>query len=657
MPGQLPVHQVPGQVPGQLPGQLLEQLLASGFQRGDLVAVTVAPQVGVGLATASLRWGHAVADPFDVIREIELAFRPRWVWWSIDTAAAFVTAGVRVAACWDIAAVHRLLFGGWRADVAQIWSRMHGLSTETIPVAGQLDLAGGHGDDAQQPVRPDGHLHADWVAGAWAESADRLALWAAAAWSIATLQQEQLAQVDARGTPLATARSESAAELLCAELMHDGLPVDVSCAEQLIASVVGPRPRSDREAHDARAGRDAAVLMHVPGSADIDLRNPGQVKNLLRRVGIEVADTRAWRLESLRHLHPVVEALLQWRKAERIATTYGYTWLDAHVAADGRLRGVWSGTDGAAGRMTAQAGLHNMPVDMREIVAADAGHVFVRADLGQIEPRVLAAVSGDTALVRATAENDLYAPVAKRLGVERSVAKVAVLAAMYGQTSGVAGQALRGLEQAYPVAMRFLRDADETGQAGHDLRTFGGRLVRMWHPTGDRLTRANDIAGNVYVGNGGNGGNASASASASGNASASANVYIGNVYGDIGSGGGNDGASVYRGNDSASNDIGARALTAARGRYARNAMVQGAAAELFKVWAAVVRARAARFDARIVLCLHDELLVHTPAQHGLAVQDLMERCLQEAAAIWAPHSPVRFVAEASVIHRWSEAKG
>ena len=45
--------------------------------------------------------------------------------------------------------------------------------------------------------------------------------------------------------------------------------------------------------------------------------------------------------------------------------------------------------------MTATAGLHNLPADLRPAVAAEPGHVFVRADLGQIEPRVLAAVSGD----------------------------------------------------------------------------------------------------------------------------------------------------------------------------------------------------------------------------------------------------------------------
>ena len=99
---------------------------------------------------------------------------------------------------------------------------------------------------------------------------------------------------------------------------------------------------------------------------------------------------------------------------------------------------------------------HNLPVPLRPAVAAEPGFVFVRADLGQIEPRVLAAVSGDAAFAEATLADDLYAPVAAKLRVERSVAKIAVLAAMYGQRSGAAGEALRDLQRAYPVAMGLL---------------------------------------------------------------------------------------------------------------------------------------------------------------------------------------------------------
>ncbi len=86
-------------------------------------------------------------------------------------------------------------------------------------------------------------------------------------------------------------------------------------------------------------------------------------------------------------------------------------------------------------------------------------------------------------------------------------------------------------------------------------------------------------------------------------------------------------------------------------------MVQGAAAEFFKVWAVTLRSRATATGAEIVLCLHDELLVHAPAEHGRAVADLMVECLGEAAAHWAPSDAVRFIADVSVIERWSDAKG
>src|SRR5262249_17313052 len=175
---------------------------------------------------------------------------------------------------------------------------------------------------------------------------------------------------------------------------------------------IGPRPGSDAEAAASRAARDAQVLRHAPAGVTADLRSPAQVRSLLARVGVDVPDTRAGRLRELRDAHPLVGALLEWRKAERIATTYGYAWLDQHLGADGRLRGAWTGSDGAAGRMTASAGLHNMPAALRRGVVAAGGHVFVRADLGQIEPRVLAAVTGDRALIAAARADDLYAPVA-----------------------------------------------------------------------------------------------------------------------------------------------------------------------------------------------------------------------------------------------------
>ena len=475
---------------------------------------------------------------------------------------------------------------------AAAWAELHDLAPGDLPASGQLDLLGAVGDDGgdpESPVRADGFLRPEWVDGGWRRDPSRLATWAATALDAAERQRQRLERDGADGDPVVTAWSESAAELLCAELQADGLPIDVGRAHELIADAAGPRPHDEADAARARAARDAAVLTHARD--DVDLRNPAQVRAMLAAVGIDVPDTRSWRLEPLRGTHPLVEALLQWRKAERVATTYGYGWLDESVR-DGRLRGTWQGSDGAGGRMTASAGLHNLPAELRPAVAAEPGHVLVRADLGQVEPRVLAVVSGDPALARAGREDDLYAPVAARLGVERPIAKIAVLAAMYGQTSGTAGAALKGLTTAYPTAMTYLDTAYERGRAGHDVRTFGGRRVRMPEVPA-RLDE--------------------------------------------------DGVRTFRGG---------------RGRYARNAVVQGAAAEFFKVWAVTVRARGGPLDARIVLCLHDELLLHVPEQRADEAVALLHGCLDESAARWQRgRTAVRFVADVSVVRRWSEAKG
>ena len=511
---------------------------------------------------------------------------PRWVWWGRATSGALAEMHAPIDRCWDVLVVHRLIVGRWRTSIAEVWAAMHGLDPATLPTMGQLDLlaeAADEGDDPENPVRPDGHLRPEWVSGGWRQSAERLAVWAGLALDVAEQQATQLSSPS-------TAHAESAVELLCAELELEGLPVDVARAEAIIASAVGPRPTSVEDEEQQRAARDAQVTDLLDPAQRVNLRNPGEVKSLLRRIGLDVPDTRSWRLEQLRDEHPVIGALLEWRKAERIGTTYGYRWLDEHVS-EGRLRGEWSSSDGAAGRMTASAGLHNLPAEMRPAVHAEDGHVFVRADLGQIEPRVLAAVSNDDALIAATRDDDMYLPVATRLGVDRDVAKVAVLGAMYGATTGESAHALRGLEREYPAAMGLLADAADDGIAGRDIATVGGRRVRMWVDP--------SVEGNLDR---------------------------------------------------------ARAVAAARGRFARNALIQGAAAEFFKVWAVIVRRRCRDLDARIVLCLHDELVVHAPTATAATARDHLAEAVDEAAFYWSPNRDVRFVADVSVIDRWSDAK-
>jgi DNA polymerase-1 len=511
--------------------------------------------------------------------------RPRWATWSQETAQRLIAGGTRVATCWDVAAVHRMMHGGWRADPGYVWALLRGLPAGEVPADEPPDLFSfGSGEETDQPSGADGYLRPEWTRGGWARTPETMLAWAGLAREVAELQRQATDVGGASGARADIIRSESTAELLCAELAADGLPVDRAAAEKLLTGIIGPRPRDEREAAAIRAERDGAVLRHAPAGIAADLRSPVQVKALLASAGIEVPDTRAWRLEEFRDKSPLVAALLEWRKAERIATTYGYAWLDASLGHDGRLRGTWTACDGAAGRMTASAGLHNMPAVLRKAVIAADGQVFVRADLGQIEPRVLAAVSGDRALAAATRADDMYQPVARELGVDRPVAKVAMIAAMYGQTTGHGGAAARRMRQAYTVAMSYLDAADRDARNGRDLRTYGGRLVRMAEGGGP-------------------------------------------------------------------------AQVAARGRYGRNALIQGAAAELFKMWAVTVRSRGRSLGAELVMCLHDELLVHVPAGSADEAARLVADCLEETTRRWAPHGDVRFIADIAAVRCWADAKG
>jgi DNA polymerase-1 len=560
--------------------------------RDDLVSIAIGPGVGLGLARGDDRWAIATPDPLQLLAELTDASAPRWVWWGQETTALLAQAQIPIDRCWDICTVHRLLFGGSKAPVGEVWATLKGLRLDTLPRMGQLGLLDAPSDegDRAQPTMPDGHLRPEWIDGGFGQTPARLAAWAALALDASGLQDQLIdGQVDPARCR-STARSESAAELLCAEMSTMGLPIDESAALDLILESAGPRPRSFAHEDEIRAARDEVVIARLDHRRQVNLRNPGEVKIMLERQGLELPDTRAWRLEKLRDSEPLIDALLTWRKAERIATTYGYTWLDEHVS-EARLRGSWSSSDGAAGRMTASAGLHNLPAVMRPIVAAEEGHLFVRADLGQIEPRVLAAVSGDPSLIEATQGDDLYSPIAQRLGVERDIAKVAVLGAMYGATTGESAGALVGLQKNYPVAMALLEEAAEFGKRSEDVFTSGGRRVRMWsdQEQDGNLDRAVSAA-------------------------------------------------------------------AARGRYARNAVIQGAAAEYFKVWAITVRRHGRALGADIVLCLHDELLVHVPEERADEAAAMVTNAVAEAAHYWSPRPDVRFVADTQIVKRWSEAK-
>ncbi len=219
---------------------LTAALRAAGVRPGELVGLAAGADGTARVALAGGAWTGAAA----AVGAADQAVRPRWAVWSQETAQALVGQRVRLATCWDVAAVHRLLFGGWRAEPRLAWACLHGQSPDEVPAAsGHPDLFSVAGDAPDPPV-----------------------LGAAEAADAARLQLARLAG-EGDAARVGTARSESTAELLCAELAADGLPVSLAAAEGLLAEIIGPRPRGAADAAATRAERDARVLRHAPAGA------------------------------------------------------------------------------------------------------------------------------------------------------------------------------------------------------------------------------------------------------------------------------------------------------------------------------------------------------------------------------------------------------
>ena len=150
---------------------MLDLLTEVGVRPGDPVALVVEPGAGIGVAVSGAAWSVAgvemglAAPPLSVVAAVEAALRPRWVLWSAKTSLILARAGIRVAIGWDLAAVHRLLFGGWLADAGRVWAAAHGLALEGVPAARAADLFSsleeGAGDPGD-PIRADGYLQPEW---------------------------------------------------------------------------------------------------------------------------------------------------------------------------------------------------------------------------------------------------------------------------------------------------------------------------------------------------------------------------------------------------------------------------------------------------------------------------------------------------------------
>lgn len=127
-------------------------------------------------------------------------------------------------------------------------------------------------------------------------------------------------------------------------------------------------------------------------------------------------------LEKLAEEHKVVADILEYRQLTKLKSTYA-DGLSAYIGPDGRIHGKFNQTITATGRISStDPNLQNIPVrtelgrELRKVFVPKEGSKFVDADYSQIELRVLADVSGDTGLIEAyNSAEDIHAITASRV--------------------------------------------------------------------------------------------------------------------------------------------------------------------------------------------------------------------------------------------------
>ena len=156
-------------------------------------------------------------------------------------------------------------------------------------------------------------------------------------------------------------------------------------------------------------------------------------------------------LEKLAPEHPIVKDILEYRQLAKLKSTYA-DGLGAVIAEDGRIHSTFNQTITATGRISStEPNLQNIPVRMelgrliRKVFVPEEGYVFLDADYSQIELRVLAHMSGDEMLIRAyreaqdihrlTASQVFHVPFDEVTDLQRRNAKAVNFGIVYGISS------------------------------------------------------------------------------------------------------------------------------------------------------------------------------------------------------------------------------
>lgn len=532
-----------------------------------------------------------------VVRALEDR-RPRWIWHRTqDWYPGLLQAGVELERCYDLSLCGNILaFSEFAAHTD--YARTADRTPADDPVLPPKTLL------PPAPPADQGALFDAVGAGPGPRhTLEELRLEYAA-------QQAALAGVgtdgNMRGRLQLLLAAESAAAMTAAEMQHTGVPWREDLHGDILAGHLGPRPAPGHR--PPRLEQLAAELRGLLGVPALNPDSPQELMRALHRNGIEVKTTRKWELRE--STHPAIGPLLEYKQLSRLHTANGWSWLDAWVDG-GRFRPEYVVGGVVSGRWASRGGgALQIPRQVRGAVHADPGHKLIVADASQLEPRVLVALARDAVMAEAARDQDLYAGIAdKGFGGDRAKAKVALLGAMYGATSGESGRLMPQLARTYPRAVDFVERAARTGESGGTVTT---RLGRSSPPPSDRWYQSQRSA-------------------------------------------------------TAEEQRRAEAIARSRGRFTRNFVVQGSAADWAACWLAELRRRLRTLRAEgagaragagpeLVFFLHDEVMVHAPAE----TVDACTRAIEEAAAaakeLLFGRIPVEFPVSIAVVDSYDRAK-
>lgn len=320
--------------------------------------------------------------------------------------------------------------------------------------------------------------------------------------------------------------------------------------------------------------------------------------------------TSAEVLEKLRFEDPIIEQILEYRQLTKLKSTYA-DGLDTYIdEKDGRIHTTLNQTITATGRLSStEPNLQNIPIRMelgrqiRKVFVPEKGFVFLDADYSQIELRVLAHMSGDESLIeayrenadvhRATASLVFHTPYEEVTDQQRRNAK----AVNFGIVYGISGFGLsRDLNISKKQAEKYIEDYFETYPK---VKEFMDQMVANGKSRG----------------------------------------FVASLYGRR--------RPIP---ELASKNFMQRQFGE---RIAMNSPIQGTAADIIKIAMIRVaeRLKQGNYKSRLILQIHDELLIETEMEEVEEVRNILETEMENACDLLVP-----LIAEVKQGDNWYEAK-